>query len=138
MIVSFQTAKSLKDAGFPQPKNINLGQSWYLPSGELIFITKEGHINGKPLWEILVFHAPSTGTEYFAPNRDEIFAEMPEAQNWGIGVNELGSLSCISDNFPGVRFDDLEEHEAYAKAWIYTSGKNWIDTKTDNDKLQLQ
>lgn len=102
MQISFETADSLRDAGFPQPAP-KFGQFWYTKDGRMGLLTDEAAWmdNGK----------------VFAPSATDILEHLP---GWHLSFNSEG-WKCWRGrvSFRGFK----SPAEAAAAAWFHKNGK---------------
>ena len=115
-MVSFETAKALKAAGFPQPETVERGQHWYSCGFKSFTITDDFKTGIAPEKWFACY-------PYFAPTAIDILKEIPgchlvyrkEGEMWQVASMALdmhyGALEYSKDANP---------HEAAAKAYFET------------------
>lgn len=125
-VVSFETAKALRDAGFPIP-DIQIGQVWYNDLKEPSVIVQRDH-EFKTQWAGCHLGTGATGNMFKASEIKENCCFAPTATDI---MKELGRHFSMSIDYIGwiVRHHDLSEHgvgrhvhenpaEACALAWL--------------------
>lgn len=122
--VTFETAKRLKEAGFPQPE-FAVGQYWYDIDGEAFWVKCDAspHIHGE--WvgdDHSGFVEIPHGEEVFAPTATDIIREFERLQKskWiRLGMSRDG-YECYLYAFGGIRDSFCHENpaEACAEAWL--------------------
>lgn len=111
--VTFETARRLAEAGYPQPKKPQIGQTWifsFLPDTALMIGSQ---IEGPIPWHGL-FHA----TETFLPTATDILAHLP---GWYLTFSN-GEWACLSFDDEGSAPDSFVNDnpaEACAEAWFF-------------------
>lgn len=106
--VTFETAKRLKEAGFPQPEQTVPGSAWF---------------SGKTLWimgasdAILPPHRWFAAIPTFAPTATDILAQM---LGWSLEYTENGWV-CFESILGGHRdfTPNSNPAEACAEAWFF-------------------
>lgn len=142
-ITTFETAKRLKEAGFPQP-DFSTGQLWYNASGALSFIgKKEIAHNGQVFFfctSVVTARTeqmiPINDGAFFAPTATDILREIHGNFAKMRGYSVTIELSTTDDGFQVDVFEDLpfdamkpvwEIHEnpaeAAASAWLAINEK---------------
>jgi len=126
-IVSFETAKRLKEAGFPQPEHKSQGQVWYsgghyaiyVAAGEFLrcgFVSKKGE-NFETLFDRRA--RMKIENEIFAPTATDILRLLPDNDFYFDGKHFAfsGDMEQGSDN----------PAEVAAAAWLSLSAKTSND-----------
>lgn len=112
--VTFETARRLAEAGYPQPKKPQIGQTWifsFLPDTALMIGSQ---IEGPIPWHGL-FHA----TETFLPTATDILAHLP---GWNLAFTTVSRWICYWEDIDGnvTEFIGHENPaEAAAEAWFF-------------------
>lgn len=121
MTVSFETAKRLKEAGFPQPLP-QRGQIWFFKNGVGMVVTCGGDLLDVEMCD----YVTASGTLYlnrylndgevFAPMATDILRHLP-----GHALTIEGDLWVIFEIETGYYISDWNENpaEAAAQAWIH-------------------
>lgn len=126
-IISFETAKELKEAGFPQPEPA-IGQVWYgtiggqsdinlivrrSPNGDRPFIDSYGNYHGQESFKKFGIYAPTV---------DDLLRELPDHQ---LCYSVSGSFWCQKPDHLGSAIIGFSSHskadslvEACAMEWI--------------------
>lgn len=111
--VTFETARALKEAGFPQPEEMQRGQAWYDRKGI-------GHIPKKP--DGMMQYAKQRGW-IFAPTATDILQAL--GQNYVLWFDEsprLRQFYCArtgnTTREAGTPFGNPNPHEAAALAYL--------------------
>lgn len=111
-LLSFETAKRLKDAGFTQPDSL-FGQMWYTKDGNiLIAINFFSSIDHRE--NIIMFNPEE---HYFAPTAAEILKELPE-DHFLQHANGMFFISYYCDNGETVQHKGKNLLEVGAAAWL--------------------
>lgn len=111
-MVSFETAKRLKEAGFPQPKEreVCTGNFWYDVDGDLICY---GHTVDE--WGEMAYY----NHEHFAPVATDILIELGD---YHLEYFE-GKFTCIhKSKLVDTEFEHENAAEACALAWLNKYG----------------
>ena len=121
-ITTFETARALKTAGFPQPKP-EFGQIWYGPDGVactfvegLYWVCGDGD----------VFDPPDLSEMTFAPTAPDILREVGGGDiglycfNKAFSVIQKGFYDDPYEDYP--EFTDSNPAEACALAWLEMKG----------------
>jgi len=114
--VTFETAKALRDAGFPQPEPAP-GQFWYNQKGLLHVVFIEGgegrcflSVDDGDAW-------PCVDEGYiFAPQAHDTLAQLPKGV-WGLSKGE-DLWHVLIETFNRILESDKSPHEAAAKAYL--------------------
>jgi len=111
MNVTFETAKRLKEAWFPQPKKTEKGQEWFANDEPILFA-------GCEQVEVRMFGQDMV----FAPTATDILAHLP---GWYL-THASGVWVCLSfddEGNPPDSFRHTNPAEAVAKAWFFEQGQ---------------
>jgi hypothetical protein len=133
-ILSYETAKRLKEAGFPQP-DLSVGQLWYAEA-----VYKGGNLEHNPLCiavetygdSAIVLrrltcehHAPDYGgrNEFFCPTATDILKELGRDKIGGFAGKTPESLFYVGTVTSGnvvywTHFCEANPAEAAALAWL--------------------
>lgn len=117
-IVSFETAKRLEKAGFPQPSTVELGDAWYSCRKEC-FIISEGLKTGiSPLSWFSCY-------PYFAPSATDILLLMPDHTMLCRANNDMFLCWTRKDRLPTTGDGTCMHNpaEACAEAWLKLNEK---------------
>jgi hypothetical protein len=127
-ILSYETAKRLKDAGFPQPK-FDIGQIWYCTGKATIntHFNTEGMLicsfleTGQRVIVAEIFYG---GHFCFSPTATDILRELGfEFQGYFTAI--VNEFVCLQDGAPGVKSWQHENPaEACAMAWLFIHEKS--------------
>lgn len=140
-IVSFETAKRLKDAGFPQPE-FDTGQFWYNQYKAITFVGRWEVPDGGVDKSFCCMSVSSGRTDkivpvkhdaFFAPTATDILEQLTDhvAFYYVVGLSEARRCwQCIGFSI----FDHPEKYwfaenpaEAAALAWLEINEKKWYD-----------
>lgn len=123
-IVIFETAKRLKEAGFPQPE-FEFGQFWYAPNGNLCVMSGDGIYSGEA--RVMLKNGNTmfikTYDIVFAPTATDILEHLP-----GYALKIQKSVWCVfnpeyiyavkSTDDVQMYFQHKNPAEAAAESWI--------------------
>jgi len=112
-VVSFETAKRLKEAGFPQPEKLTHGQFYYSEHGHLFRYT----------------HGPQYENTFFAPSATDILKEL--GRRFILGYEKNGwwceKTQHVYEVADGMQVTASYNHEnpaeACAAAWLAKNAK---------------
>lgn len=121
-IVSFETAKRLRDAGFPQP-NVERGQSWYNREGSLQIIAHDPTYP-KEFNSLIREHA-----WIFAPTATDILRSLP---GYNLAFATENGWHCFFMSIDGVIYaeNSHKDNPAEAAAIAYLEMKK---NESEND-----
>ncbi len=118
-VVSFETAKALREAGFPQA-NPTQGQFWYDDKKRMFVIcaVNKKSVDGMWIGRGTAFKSQMSDADIFAPTATDIMKEL--GRHFSMSIDYIGWI---------VRHHDLSEHgvgrhvhenpaEACALAWL--------------------
>lgn len=123
-IINLETAKKLKEAGFPQPKK-EFGQIWHYDGDQHGIITGVDDeylcITGGNFQDIQM-DKDMTNLFIYAPSATEILREIP-----GVSLSydeEIGAFGCgwIESEWP-CRMFNINEAELCATVWLDINSK---------------
>lgn len=107
-IVSFETAKRLRDAGFPQPETVELGQFWY-SAGELWLIQAPFRTGIHPFKWFASYPA-------YAPELTEMLKELPTHNL--VFRHDKKEWACVPTTDTATISNATSASEAVAAAWL--------------------
>ena len=126
MIVSFETAKRLKEAGFPKPRP-DEGQIWYNAAGIMYVIT---YSYGKTCDYVVRgsnnvwLERGLNDGEVFGPTATDIMQHLP---GWSLMFTETGWICFPSKYWFGKPdFSSSNPAEAAAEAWFFEKSKQAV------------
>ncbi len=117
--VTFETARKLKDADFPQPEPMP-GQVWYADNSLKVFVSKvnAGSISGHSEYPCARIEDTITAVDIFAPTATDIMQHLP---GWYLAFSK-NQFVCLSFDEEGSAPDSFVHEnpaEACAKAWFF-------------------
>lgn len=111
LVVSLETAKRLKESGFPQGKSY---WEWVKPQGS-------------EQWYLQDDYFPQADEMVSAPTTDELLAELPITT---VVKQEDNSYSCFNPTIPVGTYVKKESlPEALAELWLKVKGNDGEDNK---------
>lgn len=122
-IVSFDTAKRLKGAGFPQPKYIEIGFV-YSDEGDLLYLRECSFIVRMLCGEI----GEISGL-VFAPTATDILVRLEECTIYS-DIRSSKFICSTGSNSDGIAWFSIAHEnpaEAAALAWLEINEKKWYD-----------
>lgn len=134
-VVTFETAKRLKEAGFPQP-NFETGQFWYNDLGALTFVgRKELNETGKHDYFYCTsvesgrtdLFQPIADDAFFAPTAIEILGQLGFSYDLTVWSNDFSLCSRVTKRGrQGIQMQIFDSHnpaKAAALAWLAMQDK---------------
>lgn len=116
--VTFETARKLKDADFPQPEPMP-GQVWYADNSLKVFVSKvnAGSISGHSEYPCARIEDTITAVDIFAPTATDIMQHLP---GWCLSFeNGIWVCRLEEDEFVLAEFRSSNPAEAAAEAWFF-------------------
>lgn len=116
--VTFETARKLKDADFPQPEPMP-GQVWYADNSLKVFVSKvnAGSISGHSEYPCARIEDTITAVDIFAPTATDIMQHLP---GWYLSFeNGIWICRLEEDEFVLAEFRSSNPAEAAAEAWFF-------------------
>lgn len=101
--VSFETAKALRDAGFPQPEPA-FGQQWYFPETKELFLVTFVYSNGKVDYcmegsQVVMLEDMPEGA-IFAPQAHDILSALMDYEKLSLateGISEFLEIIILPE-----------------------------------------
>lgn len=116
--VTFETARKLKDADFPQPEPMP-GQVWYADNSLKVFVSKvnAGSISGHSEYPCARIEDTITAVDIFAPTATDIMLRLP---GWSLSFeNGIWICSIQEDEFVLAEFRNSNPAEAAVEAFFF-------------------
>ncbi len=116
MTVSFETAKALKEAGFPQSQQWGFGMVWYIPDDEEEYMREDDP------------SALMYGDEaVFAPTATDLLPVgwllLRRTEDW-VAISAANLINSVGQEYIEPYFRHPNPHEAAAQARLFVNRKN--------------